>query len=115
MAVKSEQRDQAGVLYNNIIWDDGVERTHCKSMVAFDRAELSRFGDYNRACFIIEAQAMLHYWYHIGRPHDRVPNLTFEPLNPPRFAKYIFNLAREFSAEIATLLPEGDIPPSFGI
>ena len=58
---------------------------------------------------------MLHYRYHIGRPHDRVPNLTFEPLNPTRFAKYIFNLTPEFSAEIATLLPEGDSPPSFGV
>jgi hypothetical protein len=34
--VKSEQRDQVGIVYNNIIWDDGVERTHGKSMVAFD-------------------------------------------------------------------------------
>ena len=81
-------------------------------MAAFDRAELSRFGNYNKARFIIEVQAILHYWYHIGRPYDRVPNLIFEPLNPPRFAKSIFNFAQDLHGD-GFIAPGARYPSEF--
>ncbi len=113
--IKYIQTDGNGTTYENVIWNDTVERVHAKSLVAFDRAEILRYKDYNRQNFLIEAQASLHFWYHIGERYERVPNLTFEPKQTTRYALYIHNLQQEFAREMQPLIPKGDDPTPPGL
>lgn len=95
----------------NVQWSDAIESVQARAIVAWDRNEQARWGDFNRTCFLNEARASLHHWYHVGLPFEHVPGLNFEPSHTPKWGLYLFRLMEEFNRLSADMLAGGDNPP----
>lgn len=66
--------------------------------------EPSTLSSSNKTRFSNEARASLNHWYHVGKSHERVPGLTFEPHNPSRYRTYLFQITEEFNITSSGLL-----------